>query len=397
MADKGVFRIKDWWWSKASMLMGMVYIFVLWFHIPFDRFLLLALLSIATICGFASMGYLVNDLFDIKKDALAGKANFMENKHPLASFSFFILSSLLIFAPWYMLPADRYSYLLIATELCCFVIYSIPPIRLKERGMAGIITDAIYAHALPVILACYTFSLAAHVHPSAMSLGLLCCWQSTCGIRNILIHQADDMAADRVSSSQSYVMTMGYDWFITAVIPLMVVELLFCALFFISLSYFSFAFLFFFALLFVYSNYVYSQYIDRPVDLLTGKWKYYPNLLNEKRFPYLAICILSCHDLRFAIVLIAHALLFDLSTVISVSTGIWDRVTLFIQMAFSKCRTLMSEFLSFMTFILVGILWSRFKLAVNYMIYIFFKLCGVDLIKEKKTVLQYLKYKRQSR
>ncbi len=60
--------------------MGMVYLFTAWFEIPLKEFPVLALLSITTIIGFASFGYLVNDLFDIKKDTKAGKKNFLAGK-----------------------------------------------------------------------------------------------------------------------------------------------------------------------------------------------------------------------------------------------------------------------------------------------------------------------------
>ncbi len=82
MANLRAFRVDDWWRSKAAMLMGMVYLFTLWFYIPFAHFAILALLSLATICGFAATGYLLNDFFDRAKDLKAGKRNFLVNRSP---------------------------------------------------------------------------------------------------------------------------------------------------------------------------------------------------------------------------------------------------------------------------------------------------------------------------
>ena len=60
---KAFFRIKDWWWSKAALLMGFVYLYAAWFGISFEKMVWLSLLSVSTIAGFASLGYFSNDFF----------------------------------------------------------------------------------------------------------------------------------------------------------------------------------------------------------------------------------------------------------------------------------------------------------------------------------------------
>ena len=40
----GIFRVKDWWWSKAALLMGLVYLFAAWYHISFEEFIPLSIL-----------------------------------------------------------------------------------------------------------------------------------------------------------------------------------------------------------------------------------------------------------------------------------------------------------------------------------------------------------------
>ena len=97
-SDKGAFRVKDWWWSKAALLMGMIYLFAAWYHISLVQFVPLSVLSLITISGFASMGYLFNDLFDIEKDAAAGKSNFLAGKSPV--FYFAVIYSVLCFCFW---------------------------------------------------------------------------------------------------------------------------------------------------------------------------------------------------------------------------------------------------------------------------------------------------------
>jgi 4-hydroxybenzoate polyprenyltransferase len=73
MSKSRPFRAEDWWIGKASLLLGLVYLFSIRFRISFSDFWLWGLCSLVTIIGFASLGYLVNDYFDQEKDARVGK------------------------------------------------------------------------------------------------------------------------------------------------------------------------------------------------------------------------------------------------------------------------------------------------------------------------------------
>jgi 4-hydroxybenzoate polyprenyltransferase len=377
---KGAFRVNDWWRSKAALLMGMVYLFTAWFQLAFLDFVWMGLLSVMTITGFASFGYLVNDLFDMEQDLKAGKKNSLAGKPAIFIVLFFAISAALIFVPWIWLPATGFSYFLIALQLSLFLIYSVPFIRLKEKGLAGIVTDALYAHAVPPILAAYTFSLAAHSSLSDSGLLLLFAWQFTSGVRNILIHQQTDIDADRRSGSKNFVAGMSRSGFLFSLKYLIVLELLLCSLFFAALSAINPYFLLAVAAVAGLSSYVLVIFRRSGTSAFyDSDWRFFPNNVFEKWMPAVYLLILSIVDLRFALVFLLHTLLYNFDLYVTIADRcfiIWKAIP-FRKIFYQPVRDILS--------------W-----IVNHLIYFVFLLGGVNLKKENTSALGYLK-KRQGK
>ena len=381
---KGVFRIKD-WWSKASLLMGMIYLFAVRYQISFEKFISLAILSFIAIAGFASMGYFLNDLFDVKKDALARKRNFLTGKSPLVITFLFLMSATFVLVPWYFLPKTNFSFILIGAQLLLFIIYSAPPIRLKERGMAGIVTDALYAHGLPTFLAAYTFSLAANKAFPTPDIILLCIWQATSGVRNIVLHQWWDAEADKKSGSKNFIAgltALECQWL---VFKLITFELVF------SLSFFSFLLLrlnilFVICFLTVIGLYACAFSSFKRLSLLfspkgtnvffNSDSKFFPNNIYEKWLPVAYLVILSMSDLRFLLLLVLHQALFNFSLYSLVADGIYGRWK---SIPFRGHLITVRIFLSY---------------PGNYFIYYVFRIFGVDLKKENTSALAYFRRRR---
>ena len=371
-SSKGAFRVKDWWWSKAALLMGMIYLFAAWYRISLPAFIPLSILSLVTICGFASMGYLFNDLFDIEKDAAAGKSNFLAGKPVLFVLLLFLLSAVLVLGPWWWLPGDNFSYTLIAGQIILFLVYSVPPLRLKERGIAGIITDALYAHGLPPVLAAYTFALAAQ-HPFHISeIGLLFIWQITSGTRNILLHQFDDLEADKVSGSKNFVAGMEPFKFRVLLRGLVIAEVLLSLAFFGMLVAINPLFVICILTMAALSVAALMVYYARGKDLLSDViWRFFPNNASEKWLPAAYLIILSAADIRFMILLLIHLAIFNFDVYYQVSKRIY------LQIKASKAF-----------FITIKIILSY---PVNYTIYYTMRIFSVDLIKERTSFMAYFK------
>ena len=86
--------------------------------------------------------------------------------------------------------------------------YSLPPLRLKERGAAGLAVGAISQWALPV-LAISAAQSRGWSRPAAWCIALL---GLAIGIRWMAIHQLQDTMADRRSGVRTYASGGGQVW-----------------------------------------------------------------------------------------------------------------------------------------------------------------------------------------
>lgn len=358
--------------------MGVVYIAVAWLSISFDSFLFLSLSSVTTIAGFASAGYLINDFFDREKDAIAGKKNFLHDKSP-ALITFLLLCALvMVFAPWLYLPFTKYSVYLIIAELTLFVLYSLPPVRLKERAWAGVLADACYAHTLPVLLAVYTFSLAAQKTLPVWATCLLLAWQMLNGVRNILLHQFDDKEADLRAGTKNLVAGIATDTFHLLLVVLVVIELVLSLLFFGSLAVTNLNFFACIFLLLVWGIVMGVKF--RTADahsMMKTHWRYFPNNVYEKWLPPIVLGILSLADRRFLIILLIHVLLYNA-----------ELYTETYKVLFPAIRDAWTKHIRVF-------LRSATSAMVNYPIYFLFLLFGVDLKKENRSAIDYLKNRKR--
>jgi hypothetical protein len=377
--DKGTFRFKDWWWSKTVLLMGTVYLLAFWFGISFERFVPLALLFLCTIIGFSSVGYLLNDLFDQKQDMLAGKKNSLAGKPAFFVLLLFLVSLAFVFLPWLYLPADRFSYSLIVFQLLLFVVYSAPPIRLKERGVAGVITDSLYAHGVPPILAAYTFSMAIDRPFFGYKLLWLFAWQFASGVRNILMHQSEDIPADKRSGSRTFVMDFSDAGFLFSIKYLIITELIFSLAFFVFLGLDNPVFvLCIVAILAVTALAAQMFYKQGLSAMLRSTWRYFPNNLYEKWLPSIFLMLAISADRLYILVLLVHLALFNFRVYVLIAKRIYQKSE------WSYYHAL----LPFRYFISV-----KSSIAANYSIYYTLRLFGINLKKENTSALHYFRKK----
>jgi 4-hydroxybenzoate polyprenyltransferase len=205
-------RLSNPWNYKAPVLVAVTYLVMLRHAFAWTDALVAFAFAICTIVGIAGFGYWTNDLGDRKADRLAGKAN------PLATLAMPQIVGILCLwlalasLPWIVyFPVDGIGIGCLVVELLLFVLYVLPPFRLKERGLLGLVTDALYAHAIPAFLAALTFE-ALSPTPSSDLIYLLIGvvgWQFCLGLRNILLHQLKDAANDRRSGLRTYVTRVG--------------------------------------------------------------------------------------------------------------------------------------------------------------------------------------------
>ena len=205
-------RLSKPWRYKAPFLISVPYAVIEFGEVAPGQAGLALALSCCTILGIAGFGYFLNDYTDREEDRLAGKANVTSTLRPLALWALLAFLLCLAVAPWALyFPMDGTSLGLLAAEFGLFLLYSAPPIRLKERGFAGVLADAGYAHVVPALLAAHTFALLGTLEPAPLLPYLVCLgiWQAVVGLRNIVLHQAGDHAKDLATGTRTWATATG--------------------------------------------------------------------------------------------------------------------------------------------------------------------------------------------
>lgn len=360
--------------------MGIVYLFTAWFAISFQHFVSLALLSLTTISGFASMGYLINDFFDRKKDFAASKENFLLNKSAFVIFLLFLLSCIFLFLPWFKLPFNHISMGLIFVEIFLLLVYSLPPVRLKEKGLSGVFTDAMYAHSIPVILAAYTFSLAAQQAFPIVPVLVLFLWQMAMGVRNILIHQDNDSSLDSKIGNKTWVLQWNETAFNTQIKIALFFEISLSLIFFLLLSYHvSLFFCVAFAIVF-FTIMATIRFKENGIkQMLLSQSRYFPNALYEKWMPAVILFSLGFSNSYFWIILLLHTALFNIEAYIETFAllNIYG-----VRLYWRGKRIPLRAVLSFF---------------INHFIYYVFRIFGVNLKKENLSALEYINRKQNDK
>lgn len=376
-----LFRVKDWWSSKAALLLCLVYLYSGWFVIPFNQFVLLLFLSLTTISGFAATGYMCNDLFDIEKDILAGKRNFLAGKRPATIVGLFVLSFTMLLLPWCFLPYTYWSILLIVAELLLLLVYSVKPVRLKERGLAGVIVDALYAHVVPTALSLYTFGLAAHKRPGVVLVVLLLLWQLFSGVRNILLHMADDYENDRNTNVNNLTHTINAEVFNKWLVFNIIAELVLCSTMLLLLVPVNTGFGICALLVWVFMGKGMYQILQAtPVVFFKGKARYFPNTVFEQWLPIALLGVGAAINVGYAFVGVVHLLVFNVNAYIR---G-WH-------IAGPTIKGILFFVYHFVVYRIVIPLKIIVSIVVNFTIYRIFLLFKVDLEKEKLSAWQYFK------
>lgn len=197
---------------KISLIFCSIYV-VLFFGKTINYSILFYLtISILLSFGIAGLGYAMNDIKDYKDDLKNNKPNLFNKFSKLQSVVLVVLFILLSIFPWLYLPIDKNSIYLLSIELLLFFMYAFPPFRLKEKGIFGIITDALYAQVIPCLLAIYTFSKIADTKLDCRIIAIYSIWLFFVGVRNIIKHQVEDINNDYNTKTKTLATIYGINF-----------------------------------------------------------------------------------------------------------------------------------------------------------------------------------------
>lgn len=309
-------RSNHWWGFKAAPILGFTYLYFSFFEFPFSDKLLIFLLSAMTILGIAGFGYVINDIYDIEVDRKAGKKNPFEGKS--TAFIFFVISVLVFIAllPWYFLKSNWSIWIALSFQMILYFLYAHPLTRLKEKSIWGPICDALYGHAVPIIIACLTYQQYINELPyhQIWFFSSLFLWQFFKGLRNIFLHQLEDYDNDIKSGVQTITTQRGRDKiYQKTLFVIQPIEIVFLVLFLGSItSSFPSIWLFLgvFLLLYVFGHGVFRNVVWDSKVYSNNTYLYFINNFYETYLPYFFLVFCIINDPYCIVLLMLHVLLF---------------------------------------------------------------------------------------
>ena len=202
-------RGREWWSFKLAPIVAAFFTEVLLHGVPPGAAFLLLLRVLGTSASLAAFGHVVNDAADVADDLRAGKRNALAAWRPWQRWALAAVLYGLAFVPWVGAPLPAVALLVLVGEAVLLVGYSVRPVRWKERGAAGLVADALYAHVMPVLFVAAVVRGGALPSLEAGWTAAVAVWAFAFGLRGILVHQIGDEPADRLAGARTFVVAEG--------------------------------------------------------------------------------------------------------------------------------------------------------------------------------------------
>jgi hypothetical protein len=197
-------RAGEWWDSKMVPILFGFYASAIYLNHDLSSLWASAALLLASLIPGAIYVSVVNDLTDIEADAAAGKSNRMAGRSApfrTVALALPLMAGGLFFWIW---RDSRLLQILYGGAWIAFTLYSVPPVRLKTKGLAGVIADAAGAHLFPTLLSAALAFAAAGRAPEALWFGSMAAWSFAYGFRGNLWHQLLDRDSDRQAGLRTF-------------------------------------------------------------------------------------------------------------------------------------------------------------------------------------------------
>lgn len=204
-------KSEQWWDAKIPPLLALAYFLLAEASppVPLVTALFALVLFLIASIGIAGFAHLLNDVFDVQVDAISAAHNTTPRRR-FVRVSFFIGLSAAALVPWLFLPLGTTGWTLIALEFILFGAYSIPPLRLKGRGIWGALADALYAHTIPLLVMWVTFAAVCGLATPIGFGAMLGVWSVALGLRQILRHELNDRLSDAQARIQTFAVRYGF-------------------------------------------------------------------------------------------------------------------------------------------------------------------------------------------
>lgn len=203
-------RAGEWWAHKFSPLLATFYATTALLGGALLPLLGPLLVLVGALLVGAIYVSVINDWTDLAADAAAGKTNRLAGRPgwvvAVALGGCLLAGSAFGLYFWHLSHLVAWLYL---AAWVVYSLYSLPPVRLKNRGLAGVLADASGAHLLPQLLVVAAVQAwLGRAVPGAWwaAVGT---WALACGVRGIVWHQLGDAAADAQAGVHTLVLRWG--------------------------------------------------------------------------------------------------------------------------------------------------------------------------------------------
>lgn len=158
--------------------------------------------SIVFVASYLALGYYINDISDLTADKKADKdRGFHHLTRRGAIITGTVLWAVNITSLFFIHPKHLSLFMIgCLSSYLVMLGYSLPPMRFKERGLAGLITAAIGQRTLPAIV------LISVMKDITTGVLLYLALLTINGLHWIIIHQAIDLKNDEKSGIKTYIL-----------------------------------------------------------------------------------------------------------------------------------------------------------------------------------------------
>jgi 4-hydroxybenzoate polyprenyltransferase len=316
-------RHSEWWEYKLVPLLAVGYAAIYLNNYAFDRSILRLLFLLLSIIVGAVYVSVINDVTDIKEDARAGKKNRMANL-PLWKQVLIVTICLLsgLYFAMQIYP-DKLSLFLYVMAWIVFSLYSIPPARLKKRGIWGAFCDASGAHFFPTLLIVCNLAFIAGTTYNIIWVIATGIWAFSYGLRGILWHQFYDRENDLASGTTTFASTVDPEKFKMQELLLFIIEV--CAFSVVLFNLFNLYILLsllFYLLLVLIRKLAFGY---KSTFIISPKTEAYQLLMNDYYLVFFPLALLLTLSLNYKygwVVLCIHLLLFP-QKILHVARDYW--------------------------------------------------------------------------
>jgi hypothetical protein len=221
-----VIRSQEWWAHKLPPLLAIGYATSLMSPIPLYKVALWLIFLLSSLVVGAIYVSVINDITDLEEDLASGKSNRIQQVPVKYRWLIPAACVLIGFGFGYLLYPDVLSCLLYLLSWIVFSLYSIKPVRLKNRGIWGVLADGCGSHVFTSLLMVSSVSYITNQSINWLWFCAAGIWALCYGLRGILWHQFADRDNDIKVQLNTYASKITPNSFIFKGRILFTVELL---------------------------------------------------------------------------------------------------------------------------------------------------------------------------